>query len=159
MLDANDIQIITKLLEQSRNETHAELEKFRSEMRTEMTALLEKHREETRAELEKSRSDTHDEMTALLEKHREETRDELKKFREEMRAELEKNRIATRNDMRAIIESEVNPKLQLLAEGHEVLLERINRLEKQDELTGRVVVLEEAVKKHNKELNALKQAQ
>jgi hypothetical protein len=107
MLDANDIQIITKLLEQSRNETHAELEKFRSEMR----------------------------------------------------AELEKNRIATRNDMRAIIESEVNPKLQLLAEGHEVLLEKINRLEKQNELTGRVVILEEAVKKLNKEVNALKQAQ
>ena len=148
MLDANDIQIITKLLEQSRNETHAELEKFRSEMRTEMTALLEKHREETRAELEKSRSDTHDEMTALLEKHREETR-----------AELEKNRIATRNDMRAIIESEINPKLQLLAEGHEVLLERINRLEKQDELTGRVVILEEAVKNLNKEVSAIKKAQ
>jgi hypothetical protein len=76
-----------------------------------------------------------------------------------MRAELEKNRIATRNDMRAIIESEVNPKLQLLAEGHEVLLERINRLEKQDELTGRVVILEEAVKKLNKEVSAIKKAQ
>ena len=122
MLDANDIQIITKLLAQSRNETHAELEKFRNEMRTEMTALLEKHREETRAE-------------------------------------LEKNRIATRNDMRAIIESEVNPKLQLLAEGHEVLLEKINRLEKRDELTGRVVILEEAVKKLNKEVSAIKKAQ
>ena len=72
---------------------------------------------------------------------------------------LEKNRSDTRNDMMAIIESEVNPKLQLLAEGHEVLLEKINRLEKQDELTGRVVVLEKAVKKLNKEVDALKQAQ
>jgi hypothetical protein len=61
--------------------------------------------------------------------------------------------------MRAIIESEINPKLQLLAEGHEVLLERINRLEKQDELTGRVVILEEAVKKLNKEVSAIKKAQ
>jgi hypothetical protein len=99
------------------------------------------------------------EMTALLEKHREEAHDELKKFREEMHAELEKNRIETRNDMRAIIESEVNPKLQLLAEGHEVLLEKINRLERQDELTGRVVILEEAVKKLNKEVSAIKKAQ
>ena len=72
---------------------------------------------------------------------------------------LEKNRSDTRNDMMAIIESEVNPKLQILAEGHEVLLEKINRLEKQDELTGRVVVLENAVKKLNKEVDALKQAQ
>ena len=115
MLDSNDIQIITELLE-------------------------------------KNRSDTRNEMIELLGKYREETRDE-------MMALLEKNREETRNDMMAIIESEVNPKLQLLAEGHEVLLEKINRLEKQDELTGRVVVLEEAVKKHNKELNALKQAQ
>ena len=72
---------------------------------------------------------------------------------------LEKNRSDTRNDMMAIIESEVNPKLQILAEGHEVLLEKINRLEKQNELTGRVVVLEKAVKKLNKEVDALKQAQ
>ena len=148
MLDSNDIQIISKLLEQSRNEMHAELEQSRNEMR---------------AELEKNRIETHAEMTALLEKNRIETRDEMKKYREEMRAEmtelLRQNREETRNDMMAIIESEVNPKLQILAEGHEVLLEKINRLEKQDELTGRVVVLEEAVKKHNKELNALKQAQ
>ena len=152
MLDSNDIQIISKLLEQSRNEMHAELEQSRNEMHAEMTALLEKNRIETHAE-----------MTALLEKNRIETRDEMKKYREEMRAEmtelLRQNREETRNDMMAIIESEVNPKLQILAEGHEVLLEKINRLEKQDELTGRVVVLEEAVKKHNKELNALKQAQ
>ena len=100
MLDSNDIQIITELLE-------------------------------------KNRSDTRNEMIELHGKYREETR----------------------NDMMAIIESEVNPKLQLLAEGHEVLLEKINRLEKQDELTGRVVVLEEAVKKLNKEVDALKQAQ
>ena len=152
MLDANDIQIITELLEQSRNEMRSELDKSRSDTHDEMTALLEKHREETRDELKKYREETRDEMTALLEKHREETR-------AEMSALLEKNRIATRNDMRAIIESEVNPKLQLLAEGHEVLLERINRLEKQDELTGRVVILEEAVKKLNKEVSAIKKAQ
>ena len=115
MLDSNDIQIITELLE-------------------------------------KNRSDTRNEMIELLGKYREETRDE-------MMALLEKNREETRNDMMAIIESEVNPKLQILAEGHEVLLEKINRLEKQNELTGRVVVLEKAVKKLNKEVDALKQAQ
>ena len=115
MLDSNDIQIITELLEKNRSDT-----------RNEMIELLGKYRVEMRAE-----------MTELLRQNREETR----------------------NDTRAIIESEVNPKLQLLAEGHEVLLEKINRLEKQDELTGRVVVLEKAVKKLNKEVDALKQAQ
>ncbi|MBQ7693446.1 MAG: hypothetical protein IJT29_07535 [Oscillospiraceae bacterium] len=72
---------------------------------------------------------------------------------------LRQNREDTRNDMMTIIESEVNPKLQLLAEGHEALLEKFNRMEKQDELTDRVVILEEAVKKLNKELNAIKKAQ
>ena len=72
---------------------------------------------------------------------------------------LKKNRQETREDMMAIIESEINPKLQLLAEGHEMLLEKINRLEKRDELTGRVVILEEAVKRLNKDVDALKKAQ
>ena len=91
-------------------------------------------------------------ITELLGKNRDETRNE-------MIALLSKNREETRNDMRAIIELEVNPKLQLLAEGHEALLERLNRMEKQDELVGRVVILEEAVKKLNKEVNAIKKAQ
>ena len=72
---------------------------------------------------------------------------------------LKKNRQETHEDMMAIIESEINPKLQLLAEGHEMLLEKINRLEKRDELTGRVVILEEAVKRLNKDVDALKKAQ
>ena len=72
---------------------------------------------------------------------------------------LRKNRDDTRNDMRAIIESEINPKLRLLAEGHEALLEKLNRMEKQDDLMGRIVILEGAVKKLNKELNAIKKAQ
>ena len=72
---------------------------------------------------------------------------------------LRQNREDTRNDMMTIIESEVNPKLQILTEGHEALLEKLKRMEKQDELTGRIVILEEAVKKLNKELNAIKKAQ
>ena len=62
-------------------------------------------------------------------------------------------------DMMTLIESEIDPKLRLLAEGHEALVERLDRLEKQDELTGRVVILEEAVKKLNKEMSALQKAQ
>ena len=72
---------------------------------------------------------------------------------------LRQNREDTRNDMMTIIESEVNPKLQILAEGHEALLEKLNRMDKQNELTDRIVILEEAVKKLNKELNAMKKAQ
>ena len=41
---------------------------------------------------------------------------------------IKENNKAIHADMMTIIESEANPKLQLLAEGQEVLLERINRL-------------------------------
>ena len=41
---------------------------------------------------------------------------------------IKENNKAIHADMMTIIESEVNPKLQLLAEGQEVLLETINRL-------------------------------
>ena len=61
--------------------------------------------------------------------------------------------------MMTIIESEVNPKLQILAEGHEALLEKRKRMEKQDELTDIVVILEEAGKRSTKKLNAIKKAQ
>ena len=72
---------------------------------------------------------------------------------------IHRNNKAIRAEMMTIIESEVNPKLRLLAEGQEALLEKINRIDKQDELVGRVVVLEEAVKRLNRELSAIKQAQ
>ena len=72
---------------------------------------------------------------------------------------IKENNKAIHADMMTIVESEINPKLQLLAEGQEVLLEKINRLEKRDELTGRVVILEEAVKRLNKDVDALKKAQ
>ena len=130
MLDSNDIQIITELLGQNRNDT-----------RNEMTELLRQSRKETR-----------DEMTELLTQSRKEMRDEITEL-------LRQNRKETHDDMMAIIESEVNPKLQILAEGHEVLLEKIKRLEKQDELVDRIVILEEAVKKLNKEVSAIKKAQ
>lgn len=50
-------------------------------------------------------------------------------------------------DFMTIIESEVKPQLLLLAEGHEALLEKINRIEKNTEVEGRLDILENAVKK------------
>lgn len=79
-------------------------------------------------------------------------RADMATMRKELRAEIHA-------DMMTLIESEINPKLRLLAEGHEALNERLDRLERQDELTGRVVILEEAVKKLNKEMSALQKAQ
>ena len=88
-----------------------------------------------------------------------EIRELLQDNNKEIHELLYKNNKAIRAEMRTIIESEVNPKLRLLAEGQDALLEKINRIDKQDELVGRVVVLEEAVKRLNRELSAIKQAQ
>ncbi|MCR5843115.1 MAG: hypothetical protein K6G66_04075 [Oscillospiraceae bacterium] len=62
-------------------------------------------------------------------------------------------------DFMTIIESEVRPQLLLLAEGHEALLEKINRIEKNTEVEGRLDILENAVKKLNREVAELKKAQ
>lgn len=88
-----------------------------------------------------------------------EIRELLQDNNKEIHELLYKNNKAIRAEMMTIIESEVNPKLRLLAEGQDALLEKINRIDKQDELVGRVVVLEEAVKRLNRELSAIKQAQ
>ena len=88
-----------------------------------------------------------------------EIRELLQDNNKEIHELLFKNNKAIRAEMMTIIESEVNPKLRLLAEGQDALLEKINRIDKQDELVGRVVVLEEAVKRLNRELSAIKQAQ
>ena len=96
--------------------------------------------------------------TALAENNKV-LRSEMQKNVSELREEMQKNNDSLRSEMLTIIESEVNPKLQLLAEGHEVLLEKLNRIEKQGDLVDRIVVVEEAVKHLNREINALKKAQ
>ena len=115
MLDANDIQIISKIvsdaLAEERKHTEAMFAEQRKEIRAEMLAISAQQKQEIHA------------------------------------------------DMMTIIESEVNPKLRILAEGHEALLERMTPPEEIADMKADIVVLKEAVRSLSMKVNALQKAQ
>ena len=133
MLDANDIQIISQIV----------------------TTALEKNNIAINEKIQDNNKEIHE----LIQDNNKEIHELIQDNNKEIHELIHRNNKAIRAEMMTIIESEVNPKLRLLAEGQEALLEKINRIDKQDELVGRVVVLEEAVKRLNRELSAIKQAQ
>lgn len=65
--------------------------------------------------------------------------------------------------MRVIVESEVAPKFNLLADGQQSIIERLDRmderLEDMDVMDTRITALEAMVKKLNREVATLKRAQ
>jgi len=130
MLDANDIQIISKIvsdaLAEERKHTEAMFAEQRKEIRAEMLAISDEQRKEIRAE-----------MLAISARQKQEIH----------------------ADMMTIIESEVNPKLRLLAEGHEALLERMTPPEEIADMKADIVVLKEAVRSLSMKVNALQKAQ
>ncbi len=115
MLDANDIQIISKIvsdaLAEERKHTEAMFAEQKKEIRAEMLAISAQQKQEIHA------------------------------------------------DMMTIIESEVNPKLRILAEGHEALLERMTPPEEIATMKADIVVLKEAVRSLSMKVNALQKAQ
>lgn len=80
-------------------------------------------------------------------------------IRADMMALLEQNRKETHADMMTIIESEVNPKLRLLAEGQEAILEKVVPVSRIEAIEEDVIVLKAAVRHLSDEVQALKKAQ
>ena len=60
--------------------------------------------------------------------------------------------------VRVLLDAEVTPKFDLLAEGQEAILDRLDRLEDMDVMDSRITALEAMVKKLNREVAALKKA-
>ena len=64
--------------------------------------------------------------------------------------------------MQTIIDADVSPKLKLLAEGHEAIVERLDRMEERledmDVMDSRITALEAVVRKLNREITSLKRA-
>ena len=64
--------------------------------------------------------------------------------------------------VRVLLDAEVTPKFDLLAEGQEAILDRLDRmedrLEDMDVMDSRITALEAVVKKLNREVAALKKA-
>ncbi|MBQ9332559.1 MAG: hypothetical protein IJS11_06390 [Oscillospiraceae bacterium] len=63
-----------------------------------------------------------------------------------------------KNQMMTLIESEINPKLQALAEGHELLLERMIPESRIEQLEAELLVQRMAIKNLNERLDALEKA-
>ena len=126
MLDANDIQIIFKIVSDALAEERKHTEAMFVEERKHTEAMFAEQRKEIRAE-----------MLAISAQQKQEIHD----------------------DMMTIIESEVNPKLRILAEGHEALLERMTPPEEIADMKADIVVLKEAVRSLSMKVNALQKAQ
>ena len=63
-----------------------------------------------------------------------------------------------KDQMVTLIESEINPKLQTLAEGHELLLERMIPESRIEQLEAELLVQRMAIKSLNERLDALEKA-
>ena len=115
MLDANDIQIISKIvsdaLAEERKHTEAMLAQQKEELRTEMLTISAQQKKEMH------------------------------------------------EDMMTIVESEITPKLRILAEGHEALLERMTPPEEIEDMKTDIFILKEAVKNLGTNVKALQKAQ
>jgi len=61
--------------------------------------------------------------------------------------------------MKVLLDAEVTPKFNLLAEGQEDILRRMPSEEDMDIIDSRLATLEALVKKHSREIAALKRAQ
>ncbi len=69
-----------------------------------------------------------------------------------------KAQMLTKDQIMALIESEINPKLQTLAEGHELLLERMIPESRIELLEAELLVQRMAIKNLNERLDALEKA-
>jgi len=85
--------------------------------------------------------------------------DALAEERKHTEAILAKQKKEIHADMMTIIESEVNPKLRILAEGHEALLERMTPPEEIENMKADIVILKESVKSLSLKVNAPQKAQ
>ena len=167
MLDANDIQIISKIVSDALAEERKHTEAMFADERKHTEAMFVEERKHTEAMFAAQKEEIRAEMLAISAKQKEEIRAEMltisAKQREEIRAEMlaisAKQKEEIHADMMTIIESEVSPKLRILAEGHEALLERMTPPEEIADMKADIVILKEAVRSLSMKVNALQKAQ
>ena len=61
--------------------------------------------------------------------------------------------------MKLLLDTEVTPRFNLLAEGQQAILEKLERLDDMEVMDTRITALEAMVKKLNREMEKLKKAQ
>jgi len=160
MLDTNDIQIISKIVSDAIAENNKVL-------RADMTAMFAEERKHTEAMFAQQKEELRAEMLNISAQQKEELRAEMLNIsaqqKEELRAEMlaisAQQKKEMHEDMMTIVESEINPKLRILAEGHEALLERMTPPEEIENMKTDIFILKEAVKNLGTKVKALQKAQ
>ena len=130
MLDANDIQIISKIVSDAIAENNKVL-------RADMNAMFAEERKHTEAMFAQQKEELRTEMLAISAQQKKEMHE----------------------DMMTIVESEVTPQFRILAEAHEVLLERMTPPEEIENIKTDIFILKEAVKNLGTRVKALQKAQ
>ena len=145
MLDTNDIQIISKIVSDAIAENNKVL-------RADMTAMFAEERKHTEAMFAQQKEELRAEMLNISAQQKEELRAEMLAISAQQKKEMHE-------DMMTIVESEINPKLRILAEGHEALLERMTPPEEIENMKTDIFILKEAVKNLGTKVKALQKAQ
>ena len=100
---------------------------------------------------------------AMFAEERKHTEAMFADYKEEMHADMTamfaQQKKEVHADMMTIIESEVTPKLRILAEGHEALLERITPPEEIESMKADIVILKDAVHHLSTRIDSLQKAQ
>ena len=163
MLDANDIQIISKIVSDALAEERKHTEAMFAEERKHTGAMFAEERKHTEAMFAEERKHTE----AMFAQQKEELRTEMlaisaqqkKEMHEDMLAISAQQKKEMHEDMMTIIESEVTPQFRTLAEAHEVLLERMTPPEEIEDAKTDIFILKEAVKNLGTRVKALQKAQ
>ena len=129
MLDQNDLKAIAQL----------------------MDLKLEKNNEVLRAEMKENNEALLNHVDRKLEENNEALLNHVDR-------KLEENNAALINQFNAVIESTVMPEIRAVAEGHQIILDRLPEVDKVGDLEDRVSTLEHIVQMQRQELNALKGA-
>lgn len=72
---------------------------------------------------------------------------------------LEKQKQDIMHDVKVLLDTEVTTRFNLLAEGQQTILEKLERLDDMEVMDTRITALEAMVKKLNREMEKLKKAQ
>ena len=105
------------------------------------------------------RSDMIQEMDVRFDSLREEMDVRFDSLREEMEVRVAKQKSEMMHEFRLLMESYFDPKFNYLADGLELLKEKVVGREKLEETSDRLDVLEAVVKVHSREIEKLKKAQ
>ena len=137
MLDKQDLQAIKELIDGS------------------VTAAIAASEERMTAKIDGSIAASEERMTAKIAASEERTQAKMGTMEERMTAKID----ASENRIMAYIEAAVMPNFQLLAEGHQTLLETLAPKSRVDNLEDDVVFLKSVVKSLMQEVSELKKAQ